>query len=133
MDDGAGLFTSDIIGDLLIVRIDDAPTQVHLGVSEQERAAVQEILVSVALTIARAPAAIGRDRIADTVDYDRVISYIRDQMPASPAKLIETLCDRLIAHCFALSAEITEVEIVIKKPSVLRGQGVASVSVRRSR
>ena len=81
--------------DLQIIRIDDAKAQVRVGVPAPERATPQEVRISVTLALAEPPAyAAAEDRIGATVDYDRIIHFIRDDLGA-PAHLIETLADRV--------------------------------------
>lgn len=120
------------MGDLHVIRIDDAKAIVRVGVPEPERAAPQEVRISVTLALANPPDYIAHDRIGATVDYDRILHFIRDDLGA-PAHLIETLADRVAGHCLALSARALWVEVTVKKPSVLSGDGLVSVTIRRER
>ena len=118
---------------LHILRIDDAKALVRVGVPEPERAAPQEVRISVTLALADPPLyAADQDRIGATVDYDRIIHFIRDDLGA-PAHLIETLADRVAGHCLSLSARARWVEVTVKKPSVLSGDGLVSVTIRREK
>jgi dihydroneopterin aldolase len=47
--------------------------------------------------------------------------------------LIETLADRVAGHCLSLSPRARWVEVTVKKPSVLSGDGVVSVCIRREK
>lgn len=119
--------------DLQIIRIDDAKAQVRVGVPAPERATPQEVRISVTLALAEPPAyAAAEDRIGATVDYDRIIHFIRDDLGA-PAHLIETLADRVAGHCLSLSPRARWVEVTVKKPSVPCGDGLVSVTIRRER
>ncbi|MEQ1617366.1 MAG: dihydroneopterin aldolase [Terricaulis sp.] len=120
------------MGDLHIIRIEDAKALVRVGVPEPERANPQQVLVSVTLALADPPDYLRNDRIAATVDYDRIIHFIRDDLGA-PAHLIETLADRVAGHCLSLSPRARWVEVNVKKPSVLAGDGLASVTIRREK
>lgn len=117
---------------LHIIRIEDAKALVRVGVPDPERAEPQAVLVCVALALADPPDYPEEDRIGATVDYDRIIAFIRDDLGA-PAHLIETLADRVAGHCLSLSARAAWVEVTIKKPSVLKGDGLVSVTLRRER
>lgn len=118
--------------DLHIIRVDDAKAIVRVGVPEPERAAPQEVRISVALALAEPPDFPAHDRIGATIDYDRILHFIRDDL-GEPAHLIETLADRVAGHCLALSARARWVEVSVKKPSVLSGDGLVSVTMRRER
>jgi 7,8-dihydroneopterin aldolase/epimerase/oxygenase len=120
------------MGDLHIIRIDDAKAIVRVGVPEPERASPQEVRISVALALGEPPDYVAQDRIGATVDYDRILRFIRDDLGA-PAHLIETLADRVAGHCLSLSARARWVEVSVKKPSVLSGDGLVSVCIRRER
>ena len=115
-----------------IIRIDDAKALVRVGVPEPERATPQEVRVSVTMALDDPPDYTRNDRIGATLDYDRIIHFIRDDLGA-PAHLIETLADRVAGHCLSLSDRARWVEVTVKKPSVLSGDGMVAVSIRRER
>jgi 7,8-dihydroneopterin aldolase/epimerase/oxygenase len=118
--------------DLHIIRIDDAKALVKVGVPEPERAEPQEVRISVTLAVSDPPDYVRNDRIGATVDYDRILHFIRDDL-GSPAHLIETLADRVAGHCLSLSDRARWVEVAVKKPSVLSGDGVVAVMIRREK
>ncbi|MGE0596509.1 MAG: dihydroneopterin aldolase [Hyphomonadaceae bacterium] len=118
------------MAELQIIRIDDAKAVVRVGVPEPERAAPQEVRICVALGLADPPSFVEQDRIGATVDYDRILHFIRDDLGA-PAHLIETLADRVAGHCLRLSTRARWVEVTVKKPSVLSGDGLVAVTIRR--
>lgn len=120
------------MGDLQIIRIDDAKAQVRVGVPDPERANPQEVRISVTLALGALPDFTAHDRIGATVDYDRIIHFIRDDL-GEPAHLIETLADRVAGHCLSLSERALWVEVTVKKPSVLSGDGLVAVTIRRER
>ena len=116
---------------LQIIRIEDAKALVRVGVPDPERAQVQEVRISVTLALGEPPAfAADHDRIGQTVDYDRILHFIRDDL-GPPAHLIETLADRVAGHCLSLSGRACWVEVTVKKPSVLSGDGMVAVTIRR--
>jgi len=118
--------------DIHIIRVEDARAIVHVGVPDPERAEPQEVRVSVVLALREPPEFLNHDRIGATVDYDRIIAFIRDDLGA-PAHLIETLADRVAGHCLSLSPRAQWVEVTVKKPSVLSGDGMVAVTIRRER
>jgi len=114
------------------IRIEDARAEVRVGVPDPERATPQEVLVTVAVAFDDPPDFLSDDRLGATIDYDRIIYFIRDDLGA-PAHLIETLADRVVTHCLSLSPRVRWAEATVKKPSVLNGRGLVSVSIRRDR
>lgn len=118
--------------DLQIIRIEDAKALVRVGVPDPERASPQEVRICVTLALGDPPAYSTHDRITATVDYDRILHFIRDDLD-TPAHLIETLADRVAGHCLSLSDRARWVEVTVKKPSVLSGDGVVAATIRRER
>jgi dihydroneopterin aldolase len=116
--------------DLQLIRIEDAKALVRVGVPEPERGEPQEVRISVTLALGALPDYVDNDRIGATVDYDRILHFIRDDLGA-PAHLIETLADRVAGHCLSLSPRSQWVEVTVKKPSVLSGDGLVAVTIRR--
>src|SRR5690606_38556953 len=97
---------------------------------DPERASPQEVRISVVMALAHPPDYLANDRIGATVDYDRIIHFIRGDLGA-PAHLVETLADRVARHCLSLSGRAAWVEVTVKKPSVLSGDGVVAVTIKR--
>ncbi len=120
------------MADLHIIRIDDAKALVRVGVPDPERANPQEVRICVSLALASPPDYPAHDRIGATIDYDRILHFIRDDLGA-PAHLIETLADRVAGHCLSLSPRALWVEVTVKKPSVLSGDGLVAVTIRREK
>lgn len=118
------------MADQQLIRIEDAKAIVRVGVPEPERAAPQEVRVSVTLALADPPDYVAHDRLGATLDYDRILHFIRDDL-GEPAHLIETLADRVAGHCLSLSPRARWVEVTVKKPSVLSGDGMVAVTMRR--
>lgn len=121
------------MADTQTIRLTDVISALRLGVSEGERGREQSVLVSVAVSLIDPPSFAGAPALSDTVDYDDIIRYIRDGLPREgDIKLIETVADRVAAHCLALSPRIVAADVTVKKPSVLMSPGMVSVSIHRS-
>ena len=86
------------------------------GHHPEENKRGQRFLVDLILStdIARAAAS---DRLADAVDYGRVHAVCRKIMENERVKLLETLCQRILAAILAEFPTVSRVEITIKKPS----------------
>jgi dihydroneopterin aldolase len=120
-----------IMADTQTIALSDVPVALMLGVPDIERAALQEVFVSVAVTM-DAPNSPQRDELSATIDYDRIIRFLQFELPADGAiQLIETVADRIGAFLFDLSARVETVSVTVKKPSVLAAPAMVSVSLTR--
>lgn len=119
------------MADTQTIALSDVPVALMLGVPDLERAALQEVFVSVAVTM-EAPNTPQRDELSATIDYDRIIRFLQFDLPADGAiQLIETVADRIGAFLFDLSARVETVSVTVKKPSVLAAPAMVSVSLTR--
>jgi dihydroneopterin aldolase len=109
----------------------DVSATLHLGVGAEERARQQTVLVSVSIELIDPPIFTGAPSIADTVDYDDIIHFIRDGLNGGIG-LIETVADRVADHCLGLSPRIARAEVTVKKPSVLTAPSMVAVTIRRT-
>jgi dihydroneopterin aldolase len=117
--------------DTHVIRIENASAFARVGVSAEERAQAQQLVVSVELTLESPPDFLAHDHIRETLDYDRVLRFLREGL-AEEARLIETVADSIARHCLALSRRVVAAEVKVEKPSVLNGKGHVSVSIRRA-
>ncbi|MGE0044450.1 MAG: dihydroneopterin aldolase [Hyphomonadaceae bacterium] len=116
----------------LTIRIERAHTTAHVGVSAEERARAQALIVTVTLAMDAPGDFTAHDTISETLDYDRVLDFLRHGLDEE-AKLIETVADRIAQHCLALSPRVQSVSVIVEKPSVLQGQGHVCVELQRAR
>jgi dihydroneopterin aldolase len=119
------------VSDSIIIRVENAPAPARVGVSDAERASPQTLHVTIALTLADPPDFRDHDRIGATVDYDRILDFLREGL--GEARLIETIAERIVEHCLSLSPRAAAAEATVEKPSVLNGAGHVSVTLKRSR
>ncbi len=120
--------------DTLVIAVDDVPTRVCVGVSAEERARPQALVISTALHLAAGARFQGRDRLSETIDYGQLIRFVKqDLAEASPPLLIETVADRVATFAFTLDAAIEAVDVRVAKPSVLGADGLVSVRLHRRR
>ncbi len=103
----------------------------HIGVTDEEKAQPQEVVVDVHLgTDLRSP---GRsDSLGDTVDYAQATKVIAEITESSRANLLEHLAERVADGLLALAGvEWVSVEIAKDPPPV--GENVQNVAVRIER
>ncbi|MBU6372199.1 MAG: dihydroneopterin aldolase [Alphaproteobacteria bacterium] len=114
------------------IALSDVPVELRLGVPDAERARPQTVLVSVELDLFDPPAFPRADHLSGTIDYDAIIAFLQVGLPArGEIHLIETVADLVAQHTLALSPRIAWVDVTVKKPAVLGGAGLVSVSLRR--
>jgi dihydroneopterin aldolase len=114
------------------IALTDVPVELRLGVPDAERAHAQQVLVSVSLHLFDPPHFARADRLAHTIDYDAIIAFLQSGLGRhGEIHLIETVADVVATHVLALSPRIAFVEVEVKKPTVLHGAGLVSVSLRR--
>jgi len=87
--------------------------QTHIGVPEEERAELQELLVTVKIS-PRSSFAAMEDEIDRTIDYAALVREIQALALAEPRRLIETLA-RDIAALVLDHPESAAVELSIEK------------------
>lgn len=103
----------------------------HCGVTEEERAVGQRLVVDVRLTPAEAPG-LRTDDVADTVDYGAVVAIVRAAVEGREYRLIERLADE-IAGRLAAGFSVSELAVTVCKPAPPVGLpiGAAVVEVVR--
>lgn len=118
-----------------LISLKDLPLCLRVGVPEAERAAPQVLRVDITLEICDPPVFFQRDELAQTIDYDAILLFLRDGLAAQgPFALIESIADRICAFCLALGAAVHAVDVRVSKPSVLPAEhGLVSVGLRRTR
>jgi dihydroneopterin aldolase len=102
----------------------------RVGIYPREQLARQAVEIN--LTFGVPEAAAERDNIADTIDYDRVVSRIREILAERHFNLLETLGEFLVKLMFdEFGAPWVRVSIV--KLGVLPGVKRVGVFIERSR
>ena len=116
------------MGDRLIVH--DLTVPCRLGVFEWEQERPQPVWVDLELGIAAARA--GRsDDVAETVDYVRVLSAIRQLAERRRFRLLETLAEAIAARVLE-ECDTPWVSVCVKKRA-LPGLDYAAVAIERTR
>ncbi|HET9947742.1 MAG TPA: dihydroneopterin aldolase [Longimicrobiales bacterium] len=109
------------------------PLRARVGVSDEERASEQDLVLDVELRLDLGPA--GRtDALAATVDYEEVCRTLAGVVASRPFRLVEAVAEA--SACALLEAfPARAVRVRVRKPGALRAWGVpyAAVEVRRRR
>ena len=80
-----------------LIRITGLQVEAHVGVTEEERANAQPLIVNLELRIALAPAG-ASDDLSDTTDYGAVSIAVADLVRASRVNLLEHLAELIVAE-----------------------------------
>lgn len=115
--------------DSIIVR--DLRVKGHVGVTEEERAQAQLLIVSVVLYTDLRKAG-KSDDLADTVDYGRVTQELEELITGTRAALLESLAEKIAGHIAAMPG-INGVSVEIAKDAPPIEQEVGCVAVRIER
>lgn len=100
-----------------------------LGVDDEERRELQDVLVSATLHADLRKAG-ESDRLEDAVDYRAVKKDIMAVAEGSRYRLVEALAERVAAVCLA-HAGVRRVDVVVEKPGSLRFARSAAVEITR--
>lgn len=100
-----------------------------LGVHEHEKAAPQNVLVNVDLTVGEAGIGLDDD-LANVVCYEDVVNGIKEIASSGHVNLVETLAERIAQHCLA-DARVLAVRVRIEKPDVIPEAASVGVEIER--
>ncbi|GAA5171215.1 dihydroneopterin aldolase [Viridibacterium curvum] len=110
--------------------IEGLQLEAWVGIYPREKAAAQAVEIN--LTFGVPDAAAEHDDIADTIDYDRVVSRIRELLAERHFNLLETLGEFLVGVLFE-EFGAPWVRLSIAKLGVLRGVRRVGVYIERGR
>lgn len=103
------------------IHVNGIPCAAYIGVTEDERAAPQEIQVHVALSMDLEPAA-NTDDVKLTVDYRGIVSRVQETVQGRQFHLLEALVYR-VCRAILEDPRIESVQVTAeKRPRVLAGK-----------
>src|SRR5687768_7549006 len=103
----------------------------HIGVTEEERARPQTLVVNLELEadLRRAGAS---DDLDDTVDYDNLATSVAGLIRESETKLVESLAEKVASHvCASKKVDRVTVELMKESPPVAEDVGPIAVRITR--
>ncbi|HWL65057.1 MAG TPA: dihydroneopterin aldolase [Actinomycetota bacterium] len=110
------------------ISIDGIRAETHIGWPDEERAEAQVVLIDLVLHCDLSRSGL-TDDLADTVDYDTVISEVRELVRSSKSRLLEHLAEE-IATLISRNPLVERVTVQIRKEAFPGpGAGVEGVSV----
>jgi dihydroneopterin aldolase len=113
------------------VFVRDLELVASVGVLEHEKRYEQRILLSADLDVRDAYD--GRsDRLQDVLDYRELVEGIARLVQSEHVNLIETLAERVAAHCLA-DGRVQAVRVRIEKPEALPSCRSVGIAIERRR
>ena len=109
------------------ILISKLPLLCRLGVTDDEQASPQTVVLDLELSLDLSRAA-ASDAIADTVNYSSVCAVAEEVAHHRPYRLIESLSGE-IADALLARFPINQVRILVRKPAALARQGAAFAAV----
>jgi FolB domain-containing protein len=102
-----------------------------LGVDDEERREMQDVLVTVTLhaDLRRAGES---DRLEDAIDYRAIKKQVMAAAEGSRYKLVEALAERIATLCL-VHPGVLRVDVLVEKPGSLRFARSAAVEITRER
>jgi 7,8-dihydroneopterin aldolase/epimerase/oxygenase len=97
-----------------------------IGVYAHEREAPQPLLLNVSITL-DTEAAIEKDDISQTLDYDSLAGRLREHIATHEYQLLETLHAALMQEILSAHAGVLEASLSIEKPNALAQYGALVV------
>ncbi len=102
-----------------------------IGVHPHEKLKPQRILVSLDIA-AEETGEPGSDRLADVVDYDRIVETARALAREGNVNLLETLAERIAQATLPLDGRILTVRVSISKPDIYDDAKAVGIEIERS-
>jgi 7,8-dihydroneopterin aldolase/epimerase/oxygenase len=99
----------------LTITVEGIELRGRCGVTAEERAVGQVLVVDVRLELARCPGA-ESDDLAGTLDYGRVVEVVRGVVEGGEFKLLERLAT-VLADALWDEADLVFLEVAVAKPS----------------
>ena len=111
----------------IIVR--DLLLMVRIGIYEHERLAPQRVRINVDLAVAETVTDVGDD-IANVYNYEDVIAGTKAIIAAGHIDLVETLAERIAAHCLK-DARVEDVRVRVEKLDVYADAVSVGIEIER--
>ena len=101
----------------------------RVGVHRAEREQAQRLRLDVTLFVTRSGAP-ESDRLADVLNYERVVEAARALCAGRHINLLETLAERLAAACLA-EPRVAGVRLAVAKPDIFPDVAAVGVEIER--
>jgi dihydroneopterin aldolase len=111
------------------VFVRDLELEANIGVHRHEKGKLQPVRINVDLTVEEYDGELG-DRLEHVVDYEAVVKGIKVILAGGHLNLVETLAERVAAHCLA-DARVKVARVRIEKLDVIAEAQSVGVEIER--
>jgi len=111
------------------VFVRDLELDANIGVHRHEKGKLQPVRINVDLTVEEFEGEVG-DRLANVVDYEAVVDGIKAILAGGHLNLVETLAERVAAHCLG-DKRVKVARVRIEKLKVIAEAQSVGVEIER--
>ncbi len=111
------------------VFVRDLELNANIGVYHREKGQLQPVRINVDLTVEEMDGELG-DKLANVVDYGAVVDGIKEILAGGHLNLVETLAEKIAAHCLA-DARVKVARVRIEKLKVIAEAHSVGVEIER--
>ena len=111
------------------VFVRDLELNANIGVYHREKGQLQPVRINVDLTVEETDGDI-EDRLENVVDYGAVVDGIKQILAGGHLNLVETLAEKVAAHCLA-DARVKVARVRIEKLKVIAEAHSVGVEIER--
>lgn len=111
------------------VFVRDLELEANIGVYRREKGQLQPVRINVDLTVEETEGEVD-DRLENVVDYGAVVDGIKAILAAGHLNLVETLAERVAAHCLA-DGRVKVARVRIEKLEVVPEAQSVGVEIER--
>lgn len=113
------------------VFVRDLDLEAVIGVHRHEKRRPQRVRINIDLTVHESPRPL-RDRLANVVDYERIVEGVHAIIAEGHVRLVETLADRIAAFALA-DPRVRAARVRIEKLEAIQGARSVGVEIERTR
>lgn len=122
-------------GDRLRLFLRDCRVELRIGINANEQTRTQPVTISVECEMAahRRFDDIGENALADTMDYSKIHSFLREELPRmGHICLVESAAEKIAAFCLG-DPRVVSVRVRVEKTAVYPDAAGAGVELLRMR
>jgi dihydroneopterin aldolase len=112
------------------VFVRDLELEANIGVHRHEKGRLQPVRINVDLTVEEMDGELG-DKLANVVDYEAVVDGIKAILAGGHLNLVETLAERIAAHCLE-DSRVKVARVRIEKLKVVPEAQSVGVEIERA-
>ena len=111
------------------VFVRDLELEANIGVYKREKGKQQPVRINVDLTVEETDGEVG-DKLENVVDYGAVVDGIKSILAQGHLNLVETLAEKIAAHCLA-DERVKVARVRIEKLNVIAEAASVGVEIER--